>query len=235
LLDHLGRDHTLAVERIGGHDAALERQQLQQLRHCRDLVGLAVHSQLAQQPPMLSRPGMKHVQRRLARSFVKRAAQRFAIDRHHAAQALGKALHEADKAGLERRGIKQPAQTKRFRREHAAEGVMAGNAMAQAKELTQARAKRCERERRLGVAKQPHVRAILASAQHGAERNQQDLMQVVADILLPRVADLGKTGDEIFHLTASTLTPILEIQDQPASQPLSQPHTPICDSPVRRQ
>ncbi len=95
--------------------------------------------------------------------------------------------------------------------------------MAQAEELPQ--------ERLLGVAKQFHVRAIFASAQHGAERDHQDLMQVVADILLPRVANPSKTGDQILHLTDSTLTPIFEIQDQPMSQPLSQPPMLICDSP----
>jgi hypothetical protein len=32
----------LAVERVGGHNGALQRQQFQQLRHCGDLVGLGV-------------------------------------------------------------------------------------------------------------------------------------------------------------------------------------------------
>ena len=67
LLDDLGGNSALAVERVSGHGAALERQQFQQLRHRRDLVGFAVHGQLAEQQPLLCGPGMKHVQRGLAR------------------------------------------------------------------------------------------------------------------------------------------------------------------------
>lgn len=157
LLDHLGRDRALAVERVGGRDAAFERQQVQQLRHRRDLVGLAIDRKLTQQQPLLRRPGMQHVQRRLARSPVEGAPQRLAVDGHHALQSLGKVLHEAREAGLERPWVKQP--------EHPAEGVVARNAVPQARELPQ--------ERRLDLAKQRHVREILAAGQHGAQRDQQ--------------------------------------------------------------
>ncbi len=80
-------------------------------------------------------------------------------------------------------GIEQP--------EHPAERVMAGDPVPQAKELP--------RERLLGRAEQRHVRAILAAAQHGAERDQKQFVQVVAGIIPPRVSDFGKTGDELFH------------------------------------
>ena len=47
LLDNLGGYGALAVERVGGDDAALQRKQFQQLRHGGDLVGLLIHRQLA--------------------------------------------------------------------------------------------------------------------------------------------------------------------------------------------
>src|SRR3954453_16706767 len=118
------------------------------------------------------------MERRFARGPVERAPQGLAIDRHHTLQALAEALHEADEAALERRGIEQP--------EHAAERVMARDAETQLEELPQ--------ERLLGLTEQRHVRAILAAAQHGAQRDHQDLMQVVPRILLPGVDHLGKAG-----------------------------------------
>ena len=46
--DHLRRDGALAVQRIDGENAALQRQQFQQLGHRGNLVGLAVHRHLSQ-------------------------------------------------------------------------------------------------------------------------------------------------------------------------------------------
>src|SRR5215217_3790798 len=79
---------------------------------------------------------------------------------------------------------------------------MARDAVPQAQELPQ--------ERFLDRAEQRHVRAILAAGQYGAERDQQQFMQIMAGIILPRVNDLGKAGDEFFHGRASTLNPRLE-------------------------
>jgi len=205
----------LAVERVGGDDAPLERQQVQQLRHRRDLVGLAVDRKLTQQQPLVRRPGMDHVQRRLACGPVEGAPQCFAVNRHHALQGFGKALHEAGEAGLKRRGVEKP--------EHPAEGVVARDAVPQTQELPQ--------ERRLDLAKQRHVRTVLAAGQHGAERDQQQFMQVMAGVILPRVNDLGKAGDELFHGRASTLNPTFRGQPRHSRQP--SPSTVICDSPAQ--
>ena len=65
----------LAVQRIRGHDAAFQRQHLQKLRHCRDLVGLVIDRDLAEQEPLIGGPGMHHVQWRLAGRPVERAPQ----------------------------------------------------------------------------------------------------------------------------------------------------------------
>jgi hypothetical protein len=66
---------------------------------------------------------------------------------------------------------------------------MARDTVLQAQKLTQ--------KSPLGPAKDRHVRAILATAQHGAESDNQNLIEVVADILLPRIGNLGETGDEL--------------------------------------
>ena len=76
---------------------------------------------------------------------------------------------------------------------------MARDAVPQAKELPQ--------ERLLDLSEQRHVRAILAAGQYGAECDQQDLMQIMAGIILPRISDFGKAGDELFHDRASALRP----------------------------
>src|SRR5215213_8946932 len=79
---------------------------------------------------------------------------------------------------------------------------MARDAVPQAQELPQ--------ERFLDRAEQRHVRAILAAGQYGAERDQQQFMQIMAGNNLPRDKDIGKAGDEFFHGRASTLNPRLE-------------------------
>ena len=67
---HFGGNGALAVECVSGHDAPFERQQVQQLRHRRDLVGLTIDRKLTEQQPLVHRPSMEHVQRGLARRPV---------------------------------------------------------------------------------------------------------------------------------------------------------------------
>src|SRR3954447_13760652 len=81
-------------------------------------------------------------------------------------------------------------------------------------------------ERFLDRAEQRHVRAILAGGQYGAERDQPQFMQIMAGIILPRVNDLGKAGDEFFHGRASTLNPRLESSHASPSNPRLQPPAP---------
>src|SRR3954465_5779645 len=95
---------------------------------------------------------------------------------------------------------------------------MARDAVPQAHELPQ--------ERFLDRAEQRHVRAILAAGQYGAGWHQQQFMQVMAGIILPRVNDLGKAGDEFFHGRASTLNPRLESSHASPSNPRLQPPAP---------
>ena len=93
LIDDLLSDRTLAVQRVGGHDRALQRQHLQQRRHGGDLVGLGVRGDLRQHHALLAAPGADHVQGRLAVGAIERSAQHFAICRHHTLTLFGETLH----------------------------------------------------------------------------------------------------------------------------------------------
>ena len=58
---------------------------------------------------------------------------------------------------------------------------------------------RCVEKRPFGPAKGLHVGTILAAAQHRAEGVHQNLIEIVTDILLPGVGNLGETGNELFQ------------------------------------
>src|ERR687886_1965792 len=79
--------------------------------------------------------------------------------------------------------------------------------MAQAQKLAQVR--------RFDLPEQRHVRAILAARQQSAERDHQQLKQVVAGIVPAWVHNLGKAGDELFHRAASTLDRTARLQPCP--------------------
>ncbi len=100
--------------------------------------------------------------------------------------------------------------------------VVARDAVPQAQELPQ--------ERCLELAKQRHVRTVLGPDQDGEERDQQQLMQVMAGIILPRVDNLGEAGDELFRCGASTLKPAFRVQPQLDRQ--RSPSTVICGSSI---
>jgi hypothetical protein len=109
--------------------------------------------------------------------------QRLAVDCHHALDGLGKALHAGQEGGVEPLGIEQA--------ERPAEGVVARDAMVQAQELPQ--------ERLLRLPEQRHVRAVLAAAEHRAERDDQQLVQVVTGIRAARVVNTREARNEILH------------------------------------
>ena len=163
LIDDLPGDLPLAADRIDGDDRALEREHFQELRDCGDLVRLAIDGQLAEHQALVGRPGGDQMQRRAARGAVERPAQGLAVDRHHASGAFGKAPHEGQETVVE---LDRVEQTK-----DAAEGVMARDAMVQPQELAQ--------KRLLRATEQRHIRAVLAAAQHCAEGNHQNLLQIV--------------------------------------------------------
>src|SRR3954471_12458043 len=119
-----------------------------------------------------------------SRRPVKRAPQGLAVERHHTRPALGKVAHERQKAGVELLWIKQS--------EHPRERVVAGDAVFQGQELAQ--------ERLLGLSEQRHVRAVLAPAQHGAQGNHQDGVQIVKPgVARPWVLQIRKDRPKSFH------------------------------------
>jgi len=128
LLDDLGADRALATHGICRHDAALQRLHCQKLGHRRDLVGFGAGCDLTKQQPLTDRPGVNHVQRRLARGAIERPPKGLAVNGDHTVQALREAFHEAHGADLERLGVELA--------KHPTEGVMAGDAVLQAQNLT---------------------------------------------------------------------------------------------------
>ncbi len=180
LIDDLPGDLAMAAHRIDGDDRALERMHFQQLRDCGDLVRLAIDGQLAEHEALVGRPGGDQMQRRAAGGAVEGMAQGLAVDRRHASGAFGKALHETQEAAVELDRIEQA--------KHAREGVMARDAVTEPQKLPQ--------KGLLRAPEQSHVRAVLAAAQHRAEGNHQDLMQIVAGVAVSRIFKVREAAFE---------------------------------------
>ena len=53
----------------------------------------------------------------------------------------------------------------------------------------------------LGPAKRRHIGAVLCSAQHGAESNHQDLVQIVPRVVVARILEFRETGGKPPHGT----------------------------------
>lgn len=135
----------LAVHRVGGDRAAIEREQRQEFGQGRDLVAVAVDPALAQDQALLAGPGADQMQRAGPCTTVERAADGLAVDRHHLVDPGGKGCHEPPEASLKRFGVQQA--------EQAGEGIVTRDAARQAHEATE--------QRRLGLAEQGHVDAGL--------------------------------------------------------------------------
>ena len=59
LFGDLRGDRPLAVQCVRGDDAAFQRQYLQKLWHCGDLVGLVIDRDLAKQKPLIGSSGVE--------------------------------------------------------------------------------------------------------------------------------------------------------------------------------
>jgi hypothetical protein len=123
LIDDLPGNGTLAVERVGGHDRALQCEHLQKLRHGGDLIRLGVGGNLRQHKALLAAPRADHVQGRLATGAIEGAAQDLAVNRHDALNRIGETGHELVEGSTEPLRIEQP--------EQPTEGVVAGQAVLQ--------------------------------------------------------------------------------------------------------
>src|SRR5215204_5712623 len=109
--------------------------------------------------------------------------------------------HESQKAGVELLWIKQS--------EHPRDRVVAGDAVLQGQELAQ--------ERLFGLSKQGHVRAVLAPAQHGAQGNDQDCVQIVKPgVACPWILQIRKDRPKSFHRSALPIPSRLPRRSPPA-------------------
>src|SRR6202048_4479110 len=121
-LSHHSGKAAMAMQRIGGHDAALEIQRGECFHGTRALIA-AGSLALRQTHPCLHRPDVDHVQRRALPAALERPAQPLAVDRYHARGlqlvGLGKAHNEPPEHCLEGLGLQHA--------EHPAEGVVAGD------------------------------------------------------------------------------------------------------------
>jgi hypothetical protein len=188
VVDDLLGDRRLAAHGVERDDAAFQRQQAQQLRQGDDLVRLVVDLDLAQDQPVVGRPGADEVDGRLAVGPVVRAAQRLAVMRHDPAgrqPARGASGHRqdpAEEAALEPLGVE--------RREDAPEGVVRWDAVGERQEGAQ--------PGELGAPERVHVGPPLRAADDGAQRDRDDVEQLVPlGVVAPRVGQRGEVGADV--------------------------------------
>ena len=162
----------------------VQPSQRQELGQGRDLVAVSVDPALAQDQPLLAGPGADQMQWSSPCAAVERAAGGLAVDRHHLLDPGGEGCHEPPEASLKRLGVEQA--------EQAGEGVVTGDAARQAHEATE--------QRRLGLAEQGHVDARLRARQRRAQRDQQDLQQIVAlRVARARIGQIRKARPKPLH------------------------------------
>src|SRR5476649_1049511 len=114
----------MAMQRIGGDDAALEGQQLEHRQGARDLVAMG-RGILRQSQPLAGAPDIDQMQRRRALAALVGAPYRLAVDRHDAAELLAprERRDEASERRFELHRIEKA--------EHAAERIVARDPMLQ--------------------------------------------------------------------------------------------------------
>ena len=117
------------------------------------------------------------MQSRASFRSVVRTPEGFTVHGHHPLTAFGKLLHEPQKPLLERLWIQHS--------QHPRKGVVAGNAVFQFQKGLQ--------KLPLGLAEKFHVGAGLATADDGAQGNDQNVMQgMAASVDRTRVLQVGK-------------------------------------------
>ena len=122
LAHNLAGDRALAIERVRCDNRALQGQKLEKFRNSRDLIGFAIHGELAKHKPLIRGPRADEMKGRFLGGAVEGAPQRLAIYGDNALDRLGEFAHEDKKAGVELHGIDKA--------EDAAERVVARNAVS---------------------------------------------------------------------------------------------------------
>jgi len=115
--------------------------------------------------------------------------QRLAVDRDDTAEIqpieVGERRHEAAERLLESLRVEDA--------KDAAERIVTGNAVLQAQEPPQ--------QQLLGTAETLHIRGTLGPAQHGGQSDEQDVQQIVACVVRPRIAQPSENLPEFAHVT----------------------------------
>lgn len=163
LVDDRAGDLALVVERVRGHDCALQRKHIEQLQHSSNLVGLGIGGGLREHHALLTAPDTDRVQRRLFAGAIERTAQNLAIDCRDTFNLPGKARHEPLKGNTELCWVKLT--------EQPAERGMAGQAVGQLEKAAQ--------KRLLRLREQCHINSTSVATQHRAQGRQQKFMEVV--------------------------------------------------------
>ena len=188
LLEHRCGEPTIAMQRIGGNDAALEAQHRQ---HLQGALGFVAAGCLARRQghPRLRSEDIDHVQRRGALASLVGPAQRLAVDRDDTGEVqpieFGKRHHEIPKNLLERLRVEQA--------EYPAECIVAGYPMLEPQELSQ--------QSLLGTAEYRHVGSTLRTAQRCQHGDEQNLQQLVLRIGCSRISQPSENLLEFAHST----------------------------------
>jgi hypothetical protein len=180
----------VAVQSVGGNDAALERQKLQHFQSASRFVATRCFL-LSQRHARFHRKHVDQLQRRSSSTALVRAAQSLAVDRHDPRKlepvGFRKSRHETAEGSLERLRLEQT--------KHATECVVARDAVFQPKKEPQGPFLRLTKVR--------HVRARFRPTHHCCQRNEQRFQQIVSGVLRPWVRQSPKCLSELVHPTPS--------------------------------
>ena len=191
-LAHGRRKGAVAMQRVGGNDAAFEGQKVQHFQSPRRLVP-ARRFLLGQSHPGFDRKDVDQLQRCGLATALVGPAQRLAVDGHHPGEfetiGLGKGRHETAKGEFKGLRLEQT--------EHPAERVVARNAMLQAKQEPQ--------QPFLRPSKLFHLRATASSAYNRSQRDEQHFQQIVPCIIRTRIRQSPKSLLELPHPTPSMI------------------------------
>jgi hypothetical protein len=171
------------AERVQAHQATGEVQSVQQLGDDGQLAPFGLGRSLGEHEPVLGGVGADQVQGRAAVPAVERAPHGLTVDGYLPQRTLVGSEDRpdpAEEAALERLGVDQ--------REDTAEGVVRGDAVRQLKEALEPVA--------LAAAVQRDVLEALRLADHGTDRDHEDVEQSVLNLpLATRVLDRPELGD----------------------------------------
>lgn len=191
-LQHGRGKRAVAMQRIGRDGAVLEAQHLQ---HFHRATGLVAAGRLggSQSHARLCRKDIDHMEWSSAAATLVGTPQRLAIDGDDPGKVdpveLRERRHEATKRALERARLQEA--------KHPAERVVTGNTMLQPQNSSQ--------QQLLGAAKPGHVRGTFRPAQHGSQGDEQNLAQIVACVVRPRVVQPAENLLEFAHPTPPSI------------------------------